>query len=258
MQPVRASDPATWVAAAEGEAESALADELAELLRAKPGAVLGLATGSTPLGLYRELARRVRAGELSFARATTFNLDEFVGLPAGHPRSFEAWMRAQLLDEIDLPRASAHFPDARARDLPAAAREFERRIADAGGIDLQILGIGRNGHIGFNEPGSPRDSRTREVELHPWTRADAAPAFGGLEHVPARALTMGVATILGARRIRALAFGARKAAIVRATLRGAVGPDVPSTWLRGHADARLYLDPDAAAELAPARERGLG
>ncbi|MBL8861888.1 MAG: glucosamine-6-phosphate deaminase [Planctomycetes bacterium] len=229
------------------ELARALADEIEALVRRPTATVLGLATGSTPLDAYRELARRRREAGLSFARTTTFNLDEFVGLPAAHAQSFRRWTREHLFQHADFARTC--FPDVEAADLEAAARAFEDAIRAAGGIDLQILGLGRNGHVAFNEPGSARDSRTRAVELHPWTREDAARDFGGLEHVPLRAVTMGVATILEARRLRVLALGSRKAAIVRETLRASEGPDVPSTFLRAHPDVRLLLDGEAAALL---------
>lgn len=226
-----------------------LADEVETLVSRSAGAVLGLATGSTPVDTYREFARRHREAGLTFARTTTFNLDEFVGLAADHAQSFRRWTRENLFAHVDIDPARAHFPDVDARDRAAAGRAYEDAIRAAGGIDLQILGIGRNGHIGFNEPGSPRDSRTREVELHPWTREDAAKAFGSLELVPLRAVTMGVATVLDARRLRVLALGAKKAAIVRETLNAPQGAALPSTWLRGHADVRLYLDREAASAL---------
>jgi len=224
-----------------------LADEVEELLRGPSVTVLGLATGSTPVDTYREFARRHREAGLTFARTTTFNLDEFVGLAAEHAQSFRRWTRENLFEHVDFDPARMHFPDVAARDLAAAGRAYEDAIRAAGGIDLQILGIGRNGHIGFNEPGSTLDSRTRAVELHPWTREDAAKAFGSLELVPLRAVTMGVATILEARRLRVLALGAKKAAIVRETLNAPQSAALPSTWLRGHADVRLYLDRDAAS-----------
>ncbi len=227
----------------------ALADEVEALVGRPGGAVLGLATGSTPLDVYREFARRHREVGLSFARTTTFNLDEFLGLNAEHAQSFRFWTREHVFELLDIDRSRAYFPDVDALDADAACTAYESAIRTAGGIDLQILGIGRNGHIGFNEPGSPRDSRTRVVELHPWTREDAAKSFGALESVPQRAITMGVATILDARRVRVIALGARKAQVVRDTLLAPQRADVPSTWLRGHADVRLYLDREAAATL---------
>ncbi len=198
--------------------------------------------------LYRELVRLHRAGELSFARARSFNLDEYVGLAAADPRSFRAWMQQQLFGEVDFVPGQVHIPRGDG-EAELEARRYAAALAQAGGIDLQVLGVGRNGHIGFNEPGSTRDSRTRVVELAPETRADAAPSFGGLEHVPRCAITLGVAEILEARAIRVLAFGPAKAQIVRQMLAGEIGPDCPASFLRGHADLRLLLDAQAAGDL---------
>ena len=231
------------------EAERAVALEIAELVGARPEAVLGLATGTTPVGVYRDLRALVASGELDLSRAHTFNLDEYLGLERGDPRSFRARMDAELFDAARIARAD--LPDcacAPADEAREAAR-YERAIAAAGGIDLQILGIGRNGHVGFNEPGSARSTRTRAVELAPETRADAAAAFGGLERVPRRAITIGIATILDARRLRVLAFGAAKSAIVARALRGPIGPEVPASFLREHDDVVFWLDRDAAREL---------
>jgi len=249
MHALVASPIATFVFDDRAELARALADEVQVLVTRPRGAVLGLATGSTPVDTYREFARRRREANLSFARVTTFNLDEFVGLGAGHAQSFRRWTREHLFEHVDFDPAHTHFPDVKARDLDVAARDYEDAIRASGGIDLQILGIGRNGHIGFNEPGSDRDSRTRVVDLHPWTREDAAKSFGALELVPLRAVTMGVATILDARRLRVIALGAKKAEIVRETLRARQSADLPSTWLRDHADVRLYLDREAASAL---------
>jgi len=249
MRPIHGQILPTFVFDDRAELARVLADEVETLVSRPAGAVLGLATGSTPVDAYREFMRRHREAGLTFARTTTFNLDEFVGLPAEHAQSFRRWTRENLFAHVDFDPARTHFPDVDARDLAAAGRAYEVAIRAAGGLDLQILGIGRNGHIGFNEPGSTRDSRTREVELHPWTREDAAKAFGSLDLVPLRAVTMGVATIFEARRLRILALGAKKAAIVRETLNAPQGSALPSTWLRGHADVRLYLDREAASSL---------
>ena len=230
------------------EACRALAREIAELVRAKPAAVLGFPTGESPVPLYRELVRLHREEGLSFARARCFNLDEYVGLPAGDPHTFRAWMQRQLFDEVDFVPGNTRLPRGDG-DAELEARRYAAALAEAGGIDLQLVGIGRNGHIGFNEPGSARDSRTRVVELAPETRAHAAAAFGGLERVPERAITLGVADILDARAVRVLAFGAGKAGVVRRTLEGHIGPDCPASFLRGHRDLRLVLDEQAAGEL---------
>lgn len=234
--------------ATRAEAERSVAEEIAALVRAKPDAVLGLATGDTPTGVYRELVRLHRDSGLDFSSVRTFNLDEYCGLAADDPRSFTCWMQTQLFAHVNVDRANTHLPDGRVAeaDVVRHAAAYERAIESAGGIDLQLLGIGRNGHIGFNEPGADLHTRTRRVELHAWTRADAAAAFGGLEHVPTRGITMGIGTILAARRVRMLAFGVRKAPLVARTLRAAPDPAWPASYVRLHADARLVVDRDAA------------
>jgi glucosamine-6-phosphate deaminase len=238
--PIQACSPA--------DAAREVAGEIAALIRERRAAgrmaVLCLPTGRTPLGVYDELVRMQRDEGLDFANVTTFNLDEFLGLPPEHPQSFRRYMRERFFARIGLEPTHTWIPsgDVAPAQIAAHCAEYEREIADAGGLDYALLGIGRNGHIGFNEPGSVRDSRTREVRLHEVTRADAARAFGGLEFVPERAITMGVATILGARRVRVLAFGADKREILRRTLEDAPGPQVPATFLRGHSDVRLLAD----------------
>lgn len=228
-----------------------VAAEIAALVRARAaegrGCVLGFATGHTPLGVYAELARLHREEDLSFEHVTAVNLDELCGLPDGDPRGYASWMRAHLFDAIDLPPERALIPlgGLRAGEVEPFCRAFEQRLVALGGVDLQLLGLGRNGHIAFNEPGSTRDSRTRRVELARSTRLDAAAAWGGLEHVPTHALTLGVGTILEARRLRALAFGAHKREVARRVLEDPIGPGLPGTFLRLHRDARLYLDPEA-------------
>jgi len=248
--------PETIVLDRREQAESDLAGEIAALVRERGRIVLGLATGDTPTGLYRELARLRREKLLDCSRVVAFGLDEYLGLEPDDPRTFAGWIREKVLEPLGIPEGSRHVP---ATDVPGDLTDvercaaYERSIRDAGGIDLQILGIGRNGHIAFNEPPSTGDSRTRVVQLHPWTREDAAPVFGGLANVPTRAITMGIATILDAKRIRVLAFGSRKAAIVARALGGPIGPEVPASFLRGHADLRIWLDREAARELHSGR-----
>ncbi|MCW1885968.1 glucosamine-6-phosphate deaminase [Luteolibacter flavescens] len=246
------SSPAR-VFADRAEACRILAAELAELVASinasgRP-AVLGLATGRTPLPFYAELIRLHRAGQLSFANVVTFNLDEYLGLSADHPESYHAFMRRELFGHVDIPAENIHIPDGTVTDIPAHCAAYEKTIRDAGGIDFQLLGIGRTGHIGFNEPGSPRDSRTRRVELDPITRQDAAPAFGGLENVPTHAISMGCGTILEARKIALLAWGEAKAAIVNEALSGPVTDQVSASFLQQHPDATFYVDADAGARL---------
>jgi glucosamine-6-phosphate deaminase len=232
-----------------------LAHRIAEVIRHANddgrNAVLGLATGSTPIGIYRELIRMHREEGLSFARVVTFNLDEYHPMPPGSIHSYARYMRENLFDHIDIPPGSVHIPrgDVPRDEVEAYCRDYERAIRDAGGIDIQLLGIGKTGHIGFNEPGSGADSRTRLIPLDTLTRRDAAADFFGEDNVPTEAITMGVATILDAREIALIATGEHKAAIVRRSVEGAPDPDVAATYLQSHPDAAFYLDRAAAAEL---------
>jgi glucosamine-6-phosphate deaminase len=243
-------DLLTFVAESREEVEREVAREIVELVRTKGDLVLGVPTGNTPVGVYRDLIGAHRSGAVTFARASVFNLDEYLDIEPDHPASFGRWMDEHLFAHVDFDRARRHVPSApKGCDPQAIAHEYEDSMRTAGGLDCLLLGIGRNGHIACNEPGSARDSRTRVVELHPITRADAAATFGGLEHVPFCAITMGVATMLDARRIRVLAFGERKAEIVRDTLFAPQSSACPATFLRGHPDVKLYLDAPAASIL---------
>jgi glucosamine-6-phosphate deaminase len=223
-----------------------VADIIAELVAAKPAAVLALPAGNTPRPVYADLARRHREGGLSFARANAFALDEYAGVAPDHPASFRRFLDEEFYRHVDLPAAHAHAPDALAADLEAACARYEREIAAAGGFDLCVLGIGANGHVAFNEPGSPFDSRTRVVDLASETRAAAA--FGaGL--VPARALTIGIATILSARRCVLLAHGAAKAQVIARALAEPASAALPASALQRHANATIILDAAAASAL---------
>lgn len=237
------------------QACASLASEIAVLIRAKAAAgaraVIGLATGSTPVGLYRELIRLHREERLSFANVTTFNLDEYHGLERSHPESYWRFMHDQLFDHIDIPSSQVHIPDGTVArsDVFAHCRAYEEAIAQAGGIDLQILGIGRTGHIGFNEPGSSADSRTRLVTLDSVTKRDAARDFLGEDNVPRHAITMGVGTILGARRVVLLAWGEMKADVVARAVEGPLSADLPASFLQAHSDCRVLLDQSASGKL---------
>lgn len=232
------------------EAASLIAARIvARLVREKPNAVLGLATGSTPLGLYRELARMHRDEGLDFSAVTTFNLDEYVGLDPSHPASYNAFMHENLFDHINIAGSSIHIPDGMTRDIPAHCRAYEQSIKAAGGIDLQVLGIGSDGHIGFNEPTSSLASRTRIKTLTEQTRRDNARFFAGIEEVPYHVITMGVGTVLDSRTCLMLAFGAGKADAVAAMVEGPVSAMVPATALQMHPHAHVILDPAAAAKL---------
>ena len=231
-------------------ASRGLADFLARSLERTPALVLGLPTGRTPVALYADLVRLHRRGRASLRRATTFNLDEFVGLGSRDPRSYHAFMRRHLFDHVDLPAARVHIPNGRARNLRREAARYERQLAAAGGLDLVILGIGHNGHIGFNEPGAALEARTHCATLRSRTRRDNAWLFGGDWHrVPKRALSMGIGTILSARGVVLLATGASKAAIVRRAIRGPITTRVPASLLQLHPNVVVVLDRAAAARI---------
>src|SRR5277367_6124075 len=250
-----------------------VAREIAQLVRDREAdglkVVLGLATGLTPIFVYQELARLHREEGLSFKNVVTFNLDEYFPISPDHARSYHRFMREHLFDHLDIPESQIHIPDgALAREnVPAACERYEKQIVEAGGIDLQILGIGRTGHIGFNEPGSSRRSATRLIHLDRVTRLDAIKDFQSEELVPRTAITMGVKTILQARRIVIMAFGEHKAAIVARAVEGDVSAEVPATYLQDHENCLMVLDQAAASQLTriqtpwlvgPLDEMGLG
>jgi glucosamine-6-phosphate deaminase len=232
-----------------------VARRIADLIRAKTAAgaraVLGLATGSTPIGVYRELIRMRRDEGLSFAPVVTFNLDEYYPMDPGSVHSYHRFMWENLFSQLDIAPENVHIPrgDVARADLETECRRYEDAIRAAGGIDLQLLGIGRTGHIGFNEPGSGAESRTRVVTLDLVTRKDAAADFFGEDNVPREAITMGVATILEAREILILATGEHKAEIVRRAVEGEVDHEIAATFLQLHDNTSCYLDRPAAAAL---------
>jgi glucosamine-6-phosphate deaminase len=226
------------------------ADLVAAAVHARRGAVLGLATGSTPLGLYAELVARHRAGALSFADVTTFNLDEYCGLDGAHPQSYRHFMQKNLFDLVDVDLERTHVPSGLGDDHEAACDAYERAIAAAGGIDLQLLGIGHNGHIGFNEPDDSFARATHTVELTPTTREANSRLFSSIDEVPTFARTMGIGTIMAARGIVLVASGADKAAILKATVEGPVTPRVPASILQFHPNATVVADAAAASLLA--------
>jgi len=231
-----------------------VAREIDKLIRARNAAgkptVLGLATGSTPVGLYRELIRLHKEEGLDFSRVVTFNLDEYFPMPKEDSHSYFKWMHETLFSHINIKWENIHIPDGTLdpEEVDEFCIAYERKIRAAGGIDIQVLGIGRTGHIGFNEPGSPRNSRTRLVTLDSITRRDAAAGFFGEENVPAQAITMGVATIADARRVFLMAFGEHKAAVVYKAIEFPPTEAISASFLQDHADATFLLDPAAAAE----------
>jgi glucosamine-6-phosphate deaminase len=227
----------------------AAAEEVAATLRSRPDAVLLLPTGTTPLVMYRRLAEMHRRAGLSFDRATFFNLDEYLGLPPGHPASYRAYMHRNFYSLVDADPNRVHCPNGAAPDPEAECERYEAEIRRSGGADLCVLGIGRNGHIGFNEPGAPFDSRTRIVRLAESTRRVNARDFEE-GRVSERAITVGMATIFESRRILLLASGANKARAVAAAIEGAISESVPASLLRRHPAATFLLDSEAAAGLA--------
>ena len=228
------------------EAATRIAAQLvADLIRKKPAAVLGLATGTTPLRLYRELIKL----KLDWRKLTTFNLDEYVGISPQHPQSYHSFMWDNLFQHVNVSAKNVHLPDGMARDIPAFCARYERKIASVGGIDLQLLGIGTDGHIGFNEQTSSLSSRTRIKTLTPQTRCDNAHFFGSEEKVPHHVITMGIGTILEARHCLLLAFGKHKARAVAAAVEGPITSMNPASALQQHARVTVLLDEEAASEL---------
>lgn len=237
------------------EASKIVASEIANLIQARnqtgQNTVLGLATGSTPLQVYSELVRMHREENLSFKRVITFNLDEYYPMHPDEIQSYVRFMNENLFDEIDIPKKNIHIPDGTIpkEEVYNYCRQYEKKIDDVGGLDIQLLGIGRTGHIGFNEPGSLAKTRTRLVTLDEVTRSDAAASFYGEERVPRQAITMGVGTILKARKIYLMAWGEPKAKIIRRALEGEVTEQIPATFLQHHENTKVILDEAAASEL---------
>jgi len=225
---------------------------IVRLLRAKPDAVLGLATGSTPLLLYRELVRLHAAGEADFRRVRTFNLDEYIGLPPEHPQSYHSFMWQNLFQHINIDPQNVRIPDGLAADVPAFCASYEEQIRAAGGIDIQLLGIGTDGHVGFNEPSSSLASRTRIKTLTVQTRRDNARYFGSEDQVPHHVITMGVGTVMDARQCLLLAFGDAKAPAIAAAVEGPITAMNPASILQMHPTAKVFLDEAAAACLVRA------
>lgn len=243
------------VYASSSTASHAVAKEVADLIRSRAKAghsvVLGLATGSTPTGVYAELVRMHREEGLSFKNVITFNLDEYYPMKPDELQSYVRFMREHLFDHIDIEKHNINIPDGTvAREsVWQHCAQYEQKIKDAGGIDLQILGIGRTGHVGFNEPGSSRDSKTRLITLDQVTRRDAASDFFGEENVPHKAITMGLSTILSARKVILMAWGEGKARVVKRAVEGEVTTQVAASFLQQHANARFVIDAAAAADL---------
>ncbi len=232
-----------------------VASEISNLVREKANkdqkCVLGLATGSSPIRVYEELVRMHREEGLSFKNVVTFNLDEYHPMERSNIQSYHYFMHQHLFDHIDIASENIHIPDGMVsfQEAQEYCKEYERKIEEAGGLDFQLLGIGRTGHIGFNEPGSHYNSATRDITLDYVTRIDAASSFKGLENVPRKAITMGIGTIKKAKRIVLLAWGQNKASVIRKTIEGDISSEVPATYLQEHANTTFVLDKEAASQL---------
>lgn len=218
---------------------------IANVVRTKPDAVLGLATGSTPIGTYRHLVRMHKEGTLDFSRVTTVNLDEYIGLPDTHEQSYRRFMEEHLFQHVNLDPARTFLPDGMAEDPVAEGARYDELIRRLGGTDIQLLGIGYDGHIGFNEPGDVFVKATHPVDLDPSTIQANARFFASEAEVPRRAITMGMGSILGARRILLLAAGKGKRAIFDASCRGPITPRVPASLLQLHPAVEMLFSDDA-------------
>jgi glucosamine-6-phosphate deaminase len=240
--------PRVSIYSSDRAAARALARRIIAALKGNPCLVLGLPTGKTPVGFYHELAAIAAAGHVDFSQASTFNLDEFLGIPPTHPGSYRQYMEHHLFSRVNLKPENIHFLDGSAPDPGAECRRYERAIEEAGGIDIQILGIGTNGHIGFNEPASELQARSHRVILKPETRRSNAAFFAGdASAVPHEALSMGMATILQARAIVLLATGRTKAPCVERMVHGPITTALPASFLQVHHDVEIMVD-EAAAE----------
>ena len=237
------------VCKAQDEMDAIAAKKYAQLLEQKPNAVLGFATGSTPVGLYKKLAELYKNSQIDFSNVTTFNLDEYVGIQKNHVCSYYSFMHENLFDHINVPKENINIPNGQAFDPEQECLEYEEKIKKADGIDLQILGVGHNGHIGFNEPNTPFDSITHVVKLDNRTREANSRFFDSIDDVPEKALSMGIKTIMNCRSIIFMAKGADKADIVYKALTGPVTPKVPASILQLHPDVLVLTDSKAGQKL---------
>ncbi|MBD8500287.1 glucosamine-6-phosphate deaminase [Paenibacillus arenosi] len=217
----------------------------ASLIQTKPTAVLGLATGSTPIGIYQELIRLNEKGYVDFKDVTSYNLDEYCGLPADHPETYRSFMNAQLFNHVNIDKAKTHVPNGNAADLDAESKFYDEQLAKAS-IDLQLLGLGHNGHIGFNEPDAELHAGTHVVNLKEETRQANARFFNSIDEVPTQAITMGVGSILKAKMVMLVVRGAEKADIVHRALTGPITTEVPASLLQTHPNVVVLLDKEAA------------
>ncbi|MDD3296084.1 MAG: glucosamine-6-phosphate deaminase [Candidatus Omnitrophica bacterium] len=220
-----------------------------QAINSNPEIVLGLATGGTPVGMYKELIEMNKKGKVNFSKVKSFNLDEYAGLDGSHPQSYRFFMNQNLFNHINIDKSNTYVPEGKFCDCEQSCRNYEEAIKKNSGIDLQLLGIGSNGHIAFNEPGSPEKSRTRKVDLTARTIDDNTRFFDNRNQVPTQAITMGIETILEAKQIILLATGANKATAVTGALKGPVGSRLPASFLQGHSACTFIVDKAAACEL---------
>ena len=231
------------------EASATSADIIVSLIEEKPKCVLGLATGSTPIGTYAELVNKVKRGEISFKDVTTFNLDEYAGLDGEHDQSYRYFMNKHLFDLVDINKGKTHVPSGTSDDPAKMCEDYENAIEHAGGIDLQLLGLGHNGHIGFNEPAEEFPVQTHHVQLTSSTIKANSRLFSSIDEVPKSAYTMGIGTIMKAKRILLIATGEGKAEIVAKAFKGDITPQVPASILQSHSDVTIVLDKEASSLL---------
>lgn len=236
------------------EASRFVAKLIAARVINQPTCTLGLATGGTPVPVYENLCRRHQSAELSFESVTTFNLDEYIGLPSGHPQSYRSFMNGQLFDHVNIDQSKTYLPETGLIDQGVSPDEvalrYEAQVVESSGIDLQLLGIGTNGHIGFNEPGASSESITRVVDLAPSTIAANSRFFDDPDQVPRQAITMGISTIMRAHKIVLMATGASKAEAIAGAINGPVTADNPASYLQNHSDVVFVLDREAASAIA--------
>lgn len=221
------------------------ANKIIEMVRTNPKVTIGLATGSTPKGVYKKLIEDHKAKGTTYKQVTTVNLDEYIGISRNNPNSYHFFMREHLFNHIDIPLEQTYIPDGMAKNLPLECTRFESVIQELGGVDLQLLGIGHNGHIGFNEPGTSFESRTHVVTLAESTRKANARFFPSLEEVPTHAITMGIATIMESKEIILLASGASKAEAIAKLVHGEVNENFPASVLKLHKNVTIIADKDA-------------
>ncbi|WP_153731637.1 glucosamine-6-phosphate deaminase [Sporosarcina obsidiansis] len=233
----------------EEEVDQAAAELFISSIRNIKNPKVGLATGSTPIGLYQNLIAAYQKGEISFKGVTTYNLDEYIGLPESHPSSFAYFMNTKLLDHVDIPKDSTHIPQGDADDSYEEAERYERIVQSAAPLDIQLLGVGMNGHLGFNEPDDYLTSETHIVQLSETTRQANVKDFDSIDEVPKTAITMGMGTIMKAKKLLFFAKGIDKADIIQQVLEGPITTQVPASMLQLHANVHVFLDQSAASKL---------